>query len=116
MQQSQILKAQLEQERKERERILREQSAIKQRNQQLTEVLTEMKNQASAMAAQGSSIYSQINTLTQPPDPEAERRKQQALANLEKANASREAKRREEEEKRKKMLKNLEKARKARGK
>jgi hypothetical protein len=113
---SQMLQAQLELERQEKAKLAREQQILKQHNQQLNDVLGEMKNQASAMAAQGSSIYNQINTLTQPMDALTLQRKEQQLANLEKAREAREAKKREEEEKRKKMLKNLAKARKAKGK
>jgi hypothetical protein len=118
MLQSQKLAAQIEQERKEREQILLEQSKFKQQNHQLTEVLTEFKNQASNMAAQGSSLYNLINTKLL--DLEALHSKEQQFAKVAKARQANEAKKHEEqereEEKRKKMLKNLANARKARGK
>ena len=113
---AQALQIQLDQIAKERADALRGKQVLAQQNQKLTEVLGEMKNQASAMAAQGSSLFNQINTLTQPLDAAGLLRKERQLENLEKARQAREANKKAEEDKRKKMLKNLAKARKAKGK
>jgi hypothetical protein len=111
---AQVLAAQLAEVQKEKDRILREQSAIRRKNEELTEALGNMKAQAMAEAAPWIGLVNQVNTVTAPKvvDP----RREQAIANLEKAREAREAAKKAEEEKRKKQLKNLAKARKAKGK
>lgn len=111
---SQVLAAQLAAERQEKDRLLREQSAMAKQNQELTEALGNMKAQAMNEAAPWLGLVNQVNAVTQPKviDP----RREQAIANLEKARAAREANKKAEEEKRKKQAKNLAKARKAKGK